>query len=271
RFNVRRHLPVLCVVVCATSIYLAGIGMAEAVLHQDLLPLSPENTFALGNDLIFRANGPFGSGSTFGVVGVINFLLIRFFQRTTPPGLLPYWQRALQRIGMVAALLVSMIPMHRGIVAAWVVIGLIEAWQNCRNQVWWKRTAWKRVALLMGFYAALFTIKTKVPYIYEDRIENPSNVYGRLAQYRQSLAVLLDNLWLGAGFGQFTNLVSDESKYRFFFRGVGSIDSPHNTLVSVATETGLLGLSAFTLSQLFLLGACRKLLLKGESGHLAWW
>jgi O-antigen ligase len=270
RFNVRRHLPALSIVVCVMSIYLAGIGMAEAVLHQDLLPLSPENTFLLGNDEIFRANGPFGSGSTYGLLGVINFLLIRFFQRTTGSGL-PSWQRFLQWIGMLAAFLVSMIPMHRGIVVTWVVIGLIEAWQNRRNSVWWRGTAWKRAALLVGFSLALIAIKTTFPYIYEDRVEDASNVNARLAQHQQSLAVLLDHPWLGAGFGQFTQVVSNESKYRFFYNGVPSIDYPHNTLLNVAAETGLLGVFFFTLSQFFLLRAFRGFPLKGLTGLLAWW
>jgi hypothetical protein len=206
RFNVRRYLPALSVAVCVMSIYLAGIGMAEAVLGQDLLPLSPENTFSMGNDFIFRANGPFASGSTFGLIGVINVLLIQFFQRTLPSGL-PSWQRTLQWIGMLAAFLVSMIPMHRAIVVTWVVIGLMEVWQNRANPVWWARTAWKRVALIVVFAAALVVIKAAFPDIYEDRMHDPSNVHARLAQHQQSLAVLLDHLWLGVGFAQFTYVV----------------------------------------------------------------
>jgi len=269
-FNVRRHLAALSLVVCVMSIYLAAIGMAEAVLHQDLLPLSPENTFLLGNDMIFRANGPFGSGSTYGLVGVINFLLIRFFQRTTGSGL-PSWQRSLQWIGLLAALLVSIIPMHRGIVVTWIAIGLIETWQNRRNPVWWRATAWKRAALLVGFSLALVAIKAMFPYIYEDRVEDTSNVHARIAQGQQSLAVLEDHLWLGAGFGQFTQVVSNESKYRFFYKGVPSVDYAHNTLLNVAADTGLIGFFLFTLSQFFLLQAFRELLLKPPSARLAWW
>jgi hypothetical protein len=270
RFNVRRYGPILCLVVCAMSIYVAGIGVAEDVLHKDLLPLSDDATLALGDDVIFRANGPFASGGTIALVGVINFLLIRFFQRTTGP-VLPYWQRAVQWIGMLASFACSMVSMHRAILVVWVVILLIETCQNRKNPVWWRRTAWKRVALLVVCYAALFATKVMLPDIYEDRVDNPGNIYGRLAQYGQSWAVLVDHLWLGAGFGQFGNVVVDESKYRFFFRGVGSLDSPHNTLVNIAADTGLVGLCFFTLSQLFLLAACRKLRLKRALGTLTWW
>jgi O-antigen ligase len=51
---------------------------------------------------------------------------------------------------------------------------------------------------------------------------------------------------------------------------VPSIDYPHNTLLNITTETGLIGLLFFTLSQLFLIAACRKLLLM-EVPEPAWW
>src|SRR5207244_3828968 len=138
---------------------LAAIGIAEAMLGQDLLPISYDNVSFAGTDVrIFRANGPFATASTFALVGLINFFLIRFFQRITGPRL-PHWQRGSQWVGLVASFMVSMIPLHRGIVVAWVVIGLIEFWQNRRNPVWWQRIAWKRVALLVGFYAALLALK----------------------------------------------------------------------------------------------------------------
>jgi len=172
---------------------------------------------------------------------------------------------------MLASFLVSMIPMHRGIVVGWVAIGLVELWQNRRNAMWWRRAAWKRVALLASFYGVLAVTKAVFPYIYEDRVADPSNVYGRIAEYRQSLAVLLDHLWLGAGLEQFNHVVAGENKYRFYYRGVAAIDSPHNTIVNVATDTGLLGLSFFTLSQFFLLAGCRKLMLKKTPNHFACW
>ncbi len=270
-FNVRRYLSALNVVVCLMSIYLAAIGLAEAVLSQDLLPIGNNTPFFAGTDVrIFRANGAFLSGSTYALVGVINFLLICFFQRSAGPRL-PNWQRGLQWIGKLASLMVSMISMHRGIVVTWVVIGVIEFWQNRRSPMWWQRTAWKRVALLAGFLAALLTVKTKVPDIYEDRVAGPGNFYSRIAQDRQSLEVFLDHVWLGAGFQQFTNVVSEERKYRFFFNGASSVDYAHNTLANVAAETGLLGVSFFTVSHLLLLAACRKLLLRGVPGRLALW
>ena len=267
KFDVRRHLSELGVVLSVMSIYLAGIGIAEAILHKDLLPLSPDNALLLGNDVIFRANGPFESGSTYALVGVINFLLIRFIQRTTGLGL-PHWQRHLQRIGMFAAFLVSIVPMHRGIVVTWAVIGVIEAWQNRKNSEWWKETGWRWAALLIAFSLGLVAIKAIFPYLYEDRVENSSNVYSRLAQHEQSLAILQDHLWVGAGFGQFTQTVTNDSKYRFFYEGVPSINYPHNTLLNVAAETGLFGLFFFVLSQWFFLRTFRELPVK--QAHLAW-
>jgi len=269
RFDLRRQLAALGVVVSVMSIYLAGIGMAEDILRRDLLSFTPENVAMLGNTEMFRANGPFESGSTYGLVGVINFLLLRFLTSIQPPGL-PSWQRILQRIGTFSAFLVSLIPMHRGIVVTWVVIGLIEAWQHRTNPAWWKHTAWKRIGLFVLFGLGVIVIKVASPYIYQDRFEDASNIQARLAQHQQSLAVLADNLWLGAGFGQFTQVVEDETKYQFFYQGVPSINYPHNTLLNVATETGLLGLSLFVVSQIFLVAACRQLLLK-PGKNLAWW
>jgi hypothetical protein len=269
RFDVRQYGSVLTAV-CIMSIYLAGIGITEALLHEDLLPLNADNTFALGDDVIFRANGPFDSGSTYGLVGVINALLISFLRAATPMSQSPYWQRTLIWVGLLASILVSLIPLHRGILVTWVAIGLIELWRNSRNAVWWRRTAWRRLALVVGAYLTLFAVKAILPDIYQDRIENPANIYGRLAQYQQSQTVLMDHLWLGTGFGQFGQVVIQQTKYLFFFRGVPSVDSPHNTLVSIATETGLLGLCLFISSQMFLVVAFLQLR-RNHGGFQAWW
>jgi hypothetical protein len=267
RFDVRRHLSALGIVVSVMSIYLAVIGMAEAVLHQDLLPLSPDNALAQGNDEIFRANGPFHSGSTYGLVGIINFLLLGFI-RHTPGAEVSFCQRSLQWIGMLAAFSVSIIPMHRGILVTWVVIGLIEAWQNRKSSVWWRRTAWRRAALVVVSFMVLVAIKAIFPYLYEERVENFSNVYSRLAQHQQSLEVLHDHLWVGAGFGQFTQTVTNDAKYQFFYEDVPSINYPHNTLLNIAAETGVIGLFFVILSQWFFLLAFRELPVK--QAHLAW-
>jgi len=101
-------------------------------------------------------------------------------------------------------------------------------------------------------------------------VSDPSNLYSRIAQQRQTAAVFLDHLWLGAGFVRFSYVVSDERKYRFFFRGDQSVDYPHNMLGSIAAETGLIGLVFFVLSQLLLLAASRQLLLTRTSGRLTW-
>jgi O-antigen ligase len=255
------------------SIYLATIGAAEMVLNQDLLPMADDMKldFADGTGAIsvVRANGPFETTSTLALVGIFNFFLLCLF-RHAMRGSLPPWHRRLQSIAMLMSAAASMMTLHRGVVFSWIAIGIVEFWLNRRNTIWLRRSAWKRIALVASFCAALVAIQVIAPGIYENRVSDPSNLYGRIAQQQQTLAVFRDHLWVGAGFGQFAQVVSGEARYRFFLAGVESLGYPHNTLASIAAETGLVGLVFFILSQLFLLVAFRQLLFTRTSGRLVW-
>jgi O-antigen ligase len=152
-----------------------------------------------------------------------------------------------------------MMTLHRGVALSWLAIGIFEAWRNRRNAAWWNRSAWKRVLAVLAFAAVLLTTKAHFPIVYENRVTDVSNYYARVAQQRQTLAVFLSHFWLGAGFNQFNDVVSEQRRYLFFFKGEQSVDYTHNMIGNIAAETGIIGLFFFIVSQILLVVAFQQL------------
>src|SRR5262249_17047844 len=96
------------------------------------------------------------------------------------------------------------------------------------------------------------------------------NIFGRVAQFQQSLRVFSEHPVLGVGFYNFHSYVLGEPRYVATYEGVSSLDWPHDNLAQVLTETGLLGFVPYVLVQVFLLMAIWQLRRFNSSGYLAW-
>jgi O-antigen ligase len=104
-------------------------------------------------------------------------------------------------------------------------------------------------------------------------VENRSsagNLYGRVAQFEQSLRVFVDHPVLGVGFYNFGKVVAGEPRYVATYQGVYSVDSPHNNLTQVLAETGIVGFVPYVMIHILLLRAMWQLRRLSCSGHLAW-
>jgi len=77
---------------------------------------------------------------------------------------------------------------------------------------------------VLAFVGLVFAGSAYVPEVFEERSET-GNVFGRAAQFEQSLAVFAEHPLLGVGFSNFNNVVTGESRYRASYQGVSSVDS----------------------------------------------
>jgi O-antigen ligase len=170
----------------------------------------------------------------------------------------------LHSIGLAAALGMALMPMFRSVVITLLLALIIDTF-------WEKRTAHRawRVVLMLASVGLIFLATLFAPEVLEDR-SRPENVYGRVAEYEQSLQVFLDHPVLGVGYGNFHSFVEGEPRYIASYEGVSSLDWPHNNLAQVLTETGILGFVPYVMANVLLLTAMWRLRQLGSSGRLVW-
>jgi hypothetical protein len=252
-FPVRSWLRALHAIICGVAMYCAGIGLAEIVRREDLLPLSAaggDYSFAGANGvLIIRPNGPFGHNYSFGLIGLIFFCLLHFVHRAAGKEF-PWWQRRLHSLGTIAALLAAMMPLFRSI---FISIGIILIWDLFQEIS--RRQKIIRVAALSAIGIGIISALIFVPEIYQDRVSDPVNFYARVAQQKQNLAVFMKHPFFGVGLANFVPVALSMPGSSLSYRGEAPLDSPHSTLGAVLAETGTFGFVPYVLSQILLVAA----------------
>ncbi len=242
-FSLRQHLSKLHALTCLMSIYVAGIGLAELKTGQDLLPLSAAVFLVEGTGLA-RVNGPFATNNSFGLIGLLSFLLLLFLRRAIGSHM-PAGQRILHLVGIACALAIAVMPMFRSILLTLLLIVSFEFYGR-------KRAALRIVivgSVLLAVLGLLWFKKT-APDMFEYRVSDPSDVYARVAQQRQTWEMFLAHPIVGVGWG---NYISEAYKFSdVSFGGVLSVGSSHNTLGTILVETGLLGFLSFLTAQVLL-------------------
>src|SRR6266850_1304854 len=262
-FDVRRRLPTIHTALCISSIICAAVAAAEIFTGQDLLQNQGSGMdYARGG--IPRPNGPFASNETLALIGAVSFFFLLFLRAVLGPKL-SAGRKMLHSIGLVAALGMALMPMFRSVVLTLLIALIIDTFWEKRTT----RRAW-RVALMLASVGLIFIAPLFAPEsVVEDR-SNADNVYGRVAQVEQTLRVFAEHPVLGVGFYNFGQVVAGEPRFRAYYKGVSSVDSPHNNLLQVLTETGILGFVPYVIAHILLLKAMWQLRRLSSSGHLVW-
>jgi O-antigen ligase len=123
---------------------------------------------------------------------------------------------------------------------------------------------------LLASVGLIFLASLLAPASMVEERSSSENVYGRVAQFEQSLRVFADHPVLGVGFWNFHEFVMGEARYKASYEGVPSLDWPHNNLIEVLTETGVIGFVPYVMAHVFLLMAMWQLRQLSSSGCLAW-
>jgi O-antigen ligase len=249
-FRVRNHIASLHTAVSLMATYVAVIGIAEMVLGEDLLPL-PGSSIVLAGSLV-RPNGPFYTNDSFALIGLIAFFLLLFLRQALDDEV-PAWRRWLHAVGCGAALAMGLMPMFRSVLITLMLILLLKTL--------WARKPSHRIAgfvLIFICLAGASLVSILAPEAYEDR-SRPDNFYVRLAEQMQTLQLFWSHPILGVGLGNFTATVENNTTYMAFYNGVQSIDSPHNNLGGILSETGVVGFVPYVAAQVLLVMAFWKI------------
>jgi O-antigen ligase len=180
------------------------------------------------------------------------------------PGSLSPWRTILHRAGCVTSFAAALLPLNRGLVFALAPIALIDSFSKHRllpRRIW---------ATFFGLIL-LAAIGAKVldPRLYDDRVSSPDNAYQRVAQHIETLRVVREYPLFGVGFGLYHDVASQNPRYMVKWKGIESMNFPHNVLMTVLSEEGIVGLLFYVLSQVFLFRAMWKIRKNFPAGWLA--
>lgn len=250
-FPLRRWMPALHVVICLMSLYVACIGVAEFITGQDLLELPSSVFIVVETGDLQRVNGPFGTNNSFGLIGLISLLLLVFLRRALDRPLTG-GRYVMHLAGIVSAGAITLLPMFRSIVMSAVIILALELYLNKKAS---GRVA--SVLVVLSGIAGFYSLQHIAPEFFKARVSDPSDLYARIAQTRQTWDLFLTHPFNGVGLGNYPDaaLALPDASYH----GVDSVGSAHNTLGAIFADTGLSGFVPFVVAQMFLFQAFWKL------------
>jgi hypothetical protein len=247
-FPLLKDLEKLHACACLLGIGLCASALIELTTGIDLLPWNgAEPQFT--DTHVRRADGPFELPVVLSVVAILAFFLIIYLRRLMPQRV-SSWRTMLHRAGALASLTAALIPLNRGLVLALAPIAIID---SCSRSRLVSRRIWAALfgIILLGAVAA----NLLYPRLYEDRVARPDNVYQRLAQDRETLRVVREYPLFGVGFNLYHDTASREPRYLARWKGIESMNFPHNALMTVLSEEGIAGLLLYVSAQVFLIRA----------------
>ncbi|HVU47798.1 MAG TPA: O-antigen ligase family protein [Terracidiphilus sp.] len=268
QFRLDRYTKPLHFAICIISIYSACIGVMEVASQTDLLAfpasgdyLAYEPTDPTGF-VFLRANGPFVSNTTFAIAGLISFFLLAFLWTLIRDNAGPVW-RGLHIVGSSAAILQALLPLFRSVLLTLIAVIIIDLfWTTGFRRV-------IRLVVLATIPVIVIALAALAPGVFQDR-SSSSNVYGRLAQDKQTLKIFIDHPVIGVGLFNFLPVAERSARYQAdSFGNDPPVNFPHNNLGWLAVETGLVGIIPYLLSQALLLAAFWHLAKRSERGAKA--
>jgi len=247
----------IAVTIGIVGFYCAVMAVFEGITHIDLLPRVPDG-LRLGEDGDRpRANGPFGVA---GILGEYMSLILLFSL---------YRWRALRAAGLRTW------SIGRAFTVPYTLLLLAGLFSTMFRNLWlgflggysirYLVTRKGRGLFLLGFVfvamvAATFWDKFTQTGIYQERISNVENLHDRLNAWLYAFRAFSEHPLVGIGYGQLQRYISraqERGDDLRIFEEVPATIHPHNTLIAMIGENGLLLAIPFLLMLVYLLGHVR--------------
>jgi hypothetical protein len=262
-FPVLEDLTRLHVCACILGIGLFLTGLVELTTEIDLFPWN--GSVPMFTDThIRRADGPFEQQVVLTMVAALGFFFVVYLRRLLPTRIAP-WRALLHKAGALASFGAALLPLNRGLVFALAPIAIID---SCSKHRLIARRAW--AAFFGLILLAAIAAKILDPRLYDDRVSGPDNVYQRVAQHQETLRVVSEYPIFGVGFGLYHDVATQNPRYMVKWKGIESMNFPHNVLMTVLSEEGIVGLLLYVSAQFFLVRAMWKLRKVYPPGWLAY-
>jgi hypothetical protein len=261
-FPLLEDLHRLHICACVLGLGLFITGLIELTTGIDLFPwIGSEPMFT--DTHVRRPDGPFEQQIVLSVVAILAFFFIIYLRRLLPHRI-SSWRALIHKAGATAAFGAALLPLNRSLVLVLVPIAAIDSCSRYRlisRRVW---TAFFAMVLLAAAAA-----RVADPRLYDDRVSRPDNFYQRLAQHRETLQVIREYPLFGVGFGLYHDVASQNPRYMATWKGIESMNYPHNALMTVLSEEGVVGLFFYVSAQVFLIRAMWRIRKAYPGGWLA--
>jgi hypothetical protein len=262
-FPVPEDLKKLHLGACILGIGLFITGLVELTTDIDLFPWV--GSVPMFTDThIRRADGPFEQQIVLTMVAALAFFFVVYLRRLMPANITPQ-RELLHKVGALASFGAALLPLNRGLIFALVPIAIIDSLSKYRlvpRRAW---TAFFGVIVLAAIAARILD-----PRLYDDRVSGPDNVYQRVAQHQETLRVVSEYPIFGVGFGLYHDVATQNPRYMVKWKGIESMNFPHNVLMTVLSEEGVVGLFLYVSAQMFLFRAMWKVRKAYPPGWLAY-
>ena len=173
-----------------------------------MLPVQNSVMFFAGG--IARPNGPFAANDQLAMVGALSIFFLLFLRAALGPHLTA-GRRLLHLAGLAASLGTALMPMFRSVAITLLLALIIDTFWEQKSS----RRAW-RVVLTTSSIGLIFVAPLFLPAMLVQDRSGGDNLYGRLAQLKQSLHVFLDHPALGATYRNITLSYSFDAYQRLW-------------------------------------------------------
>jgi hypothetical protein len=261
-FPLVKNLQKLHLCACILGIGLCITSLIELTTGIDLFPwVGAEAEFT--DSHVRRADGPFELPVVLSVVAILASFLIIYLRRLLPQRV-SIWRALLHKAGALASFTAALVPLNRGLVLALAPIAIIDSLSRDRLV---SRRVWAVVfgTILLG----AITAKLVDPRLYDDRVARPDNIYQRIAQDQETLQVAREYPLFGVGFNLYHDVAAQNPRYMAKWKGIESMNFPHNVPMTVLSEEGVVGLVFYVSAQVFLVRAMWRIRKSYPPGWLA--
>jgi hypothetical protein len=262
-FPLLEDLRKLHLCACILGIGLFITGLVELTTDIDLFPWV--GSVPMFTDThIRRADGPFEQQIVLTMVAALTFFFVVYLRRLMRGSISPR-RELLHKAGALASFGAALLPLNRGLIFALVPIAIIDSLSKHRLV---QRRAW--AAFFGIILLAAIAARILDPRLYDDRVSGPDNLYQRVAQHQETLRVVSEYPIFGVGFGLYHDVATQNPRYMVKWKGIESMTFPHNVLMTVLSEEGIVGVFLYVSAQFFLFRAMWKVRKAYPPGWLAY-
>lgn len=236
----------------ALGVLLPLPGVYEFITGSDVLAYSGASIFRTG---IVRPNGPFISDNSYALVGAIVMLFLVWAPRALAVRIRGF-ATTIWWFGIAGGALAAALPLFRTVLAALAVALAVPMIVALRIRTL-ARVALVGVLCVAALLPVIIGVSGSA--VFRDRILDPSSGFSRAATYLAGADIVADHPIVGVGLTNYHEYFQQKFGDAWYVEvetvgDEGAESYPHNNVLSIWAELGLLGLLPFALAGITLAG-----------------
>lgn len=253
-FDVARGRTAIVAASVALGLVLPLPGLWEFATGSDLFAYQGASIFRTG---IVRPNGPFVTDNSYAMIGATMALFVLWSPRALGVKVRGA-ATALWAAALAGCVLTAAIPLFRTVIACTCLAAMVPWLVEHRARSIARAVL---VGLLVGIASLPAILAVSGTSVFRDRIVDPSSGFSRAATYLAGADIVGDRPILGVGLTNYHEYFVGKFGDAWYVEvetvgDEGAESYPHNNVLSVWAELGLIGLVPFAAAGIMLAGYC---------------